>query len=828
MPWPRKSLFLALFLLSSPWVTADTITVNTTTDDNLNNSLCSLREAVTYFNLGKPEGGYQGCEAPASDSFNVIKLPADTSPYVISQGPIFISSSISFSGDGAKGEDVTTVQVQVPNGASGFRAFVINFDPSYEAPGCAPANCSPDSDPLRAPAPALSPLSDTNDALLATPDHTTDGAGDYLTFVQLPELTGSIPGSHPANHSYKVRIYDNPKSGEPVLLAEKVVAPDPLSLTLPVSWALRSRIALAPGVHFLTYTIELLNSSEQPVTPDGESEHSEKLTVAVYPLDDRPQVTFSNMVLKGGGAGCTTVSSVTCATDVDDTTTKVNDPLATASYDPYGLTYRNLISGTAGNGGVIFNNENLALTDVILQDGEAQGKGGGLYVSDDAGVLITATEIRENKAGSGAAVFAERNSLRISQSLVVANEHNGLGGTGTVVEVADSTMVNGFQVSNISSSTFSGNTGVALSMRDNTAASTPTTVLLENLTIVLNTGGGVDFNNSDVEIRNSIIAGNQHPDGPAGRYLDCIDTTTATIEYSLIVVGDGCPPDTILSPNGNQAITDSGNQRLMATLDANGRCNSTTGILCPLADHGGTTPVHMPRLLPSYTNISESQLINRAGSDCLGTDQRGEERLAYACDMGAVEVQEVPSDTFTGSGGSIKFGQRYEQFLGDGLADEELLPASQCPPGTSIGGFIYPPTIWADSSTALAREKIVANSYRPSEPGCPWMVKLPGRGVVRFERHDPVSGALMAVGQGYYSYRPNYNFHGFDRFEMRVVTTLSKLNPLLEDRSRLIRSTVIVEPGSTMASSRLGGALDVWGVLLLGMLGLGWRGRRQA
>jgi hypothetical protein len=474
---------------------------------------------------------------------------------------------------------------------------------------------------------------------------------------------------------------------------------------------------------------------------------------------------------------------------------------------------------------VIFNTEALILSAIILQDGEAQNAGGGVYSTGNAGIYLRSTEVRENQSATGAAVYSALNALRSEQSLVTANVAPGFG---SIVEIGSHAMTASFGNTHIQNSTFSGNTGVALSLRDNTAADTSSTVTVDNVTVVLNTGGGIDLNNSDVTVKNSIIAGNQDPAQAAGVYKDCDEITTGVISYILMVSGGGCPAPT--TTNRNQAISDTGAETLMATLDAEDRCNSATGILCPLADHGGTTFVHMPRLLLSYTSVSDSPLINRGSENCVGVDQRGEARNV-ACDIGSVEVIGVASGSLTRSGGIIRLGNDYEQFLGDGLADEELLPASPtspCPMGVTIDGLLYPPTDWADSSTELARSRIVGDSYNRFEPGCPWLVTEPGRGDVDFERVDPVTGALMPAGQGYYTYRTNTSFHGFDRFQYRVVTTLSRLNPLVEDRSRLVEATVVVEPPNDLSTDKLGGALDYWGMLLLGMLGLGWRGRRPA
>ncbi|MGC4088216.1 MAG: Ig-like domain-containing protein [Polyangiaceae bacterium] len=92
-------------------------------------------------------------------------------------------------------------------------------------------------------------------------------------------------------------------------------------------------------------------------------------------------------------------------------------------------------------------------------------------------------------------------------------------------------------------------------------------------------------------------------------------------------------------------------------------------------------------------------------------------------------------------------------------------------------------------------------------PGRPWITVAPTKGTVVF---NP---------DGSYTYRPNSNFHGFDRFSFRVVTTLSKLNSTFDSQSRLVNAQVIVEPTHGLSAYSTSGSGDVWFLLVL--LGLG-------
>lgn len=783
----RESLLAAIFAFSAPWAAADSITVNTTTDDFADNSLCSLREAVEYFNRGKPAAGFQGCKSIIHDSYGMITLPANTQPYVISRGPITIGTDLIISGAGRTGSAITTLQV---TGSTPDRAFIINNNPQYVAPRCAsgsPAPCATSASTFD-----LDPGSDTG-----TP-------GDYLTYNRAPQFNGSYtpPTSQPpaGNYAYIVRIYDTPKGGTPSMVGSVKV---PYS-TLPVIWSTHTAFIPDDGVHHFTYTVQTVdNFSNNEIFPET-AQSAAQVWVAFYTQPIRRSVQFTQMIIKGA---CSDPAIATCAQSDDDNTTIINDPSNSATYDPYGLSYTNGLINTAGNGGVIFNNEALTLSNVLLQYGAAT-QGGGIYNTSDAGISANATELRENRADAGAALFSQYNSVDFHSSLAVANVVNNAAGSGAVIQVANATLATGIVVSLIQNATISSNTGRALSLRGGSTVNAAT--------VILNSGGGLDFNGEDVAVYNTILSGNL----VGGVGVDCenLPATTPKLSYDLLVSGDGCPG------SGNQVISNLPNTtgQLMATL-VNGKCTSDFGLLCPLADHGGATFVHMPHILPSYASdpllLGASPIINKGSTaaggltgSCPADDQRGKARGLYACDIGSVQVQGVASNAVTTSGGTIQYGQTYTQYLGDNLADEELLPASLCPAGVMLTiapattAALYPPSSLAPDPTIVA-----GNTYRSDAPGCPWVQQLAGRGQVTFDTN------------GYYFYKPNYDFHGFDSFSMRVVTTLSFLSALPADRSHLISARVVDEPNTKMTSSKVSGSLDFSVLLLLGVAGIAWR-----
>lgn len=783
MSWPRERLFAAILALSAPWAVADTITVNTTRDDFANNKLCSLREAVEYFNRGKPEGGFQGCEAPSSDASVVITLPDDPDPYLIEDSAITIRvpQAVAINGLGRSGDPKTVIQVQ-----GAHRAFIVNHNPQYVKPACAfPVS------PTCASSPATFDLEDASDS---------GNQDDYLTTVTAPKVIGQLPARTESPlplHSYMVRVYAIPAEGDPVEVGKVKV---PFANT-PIDWT--APLILPPGkVYHLRYTTQVVDTANNFAIEDESPLSTETLTVAVYTPPERNLVRFTLMEIRGGCASLTD-----CATPADDNTVVVNDPQA-AGYDQFSLSYTNGLSGTAGNGGVFFTNEELSLFDVLVRDGEAE-RGGGIYVSANGELVLEESELVANRADEGAAVYAAASSLSIGASLFRENVLSAPAGSAAVVQVASATIPSGAPGVLVQRSTFSGNTGRALSLFGG---------LVNGATIVLNSGGGIDFNSTAASVYNSILAGNA-----AGQDCEQLPGSAplAVLQNNLVLdtaIG-GCPE------SGNQHVDNQADTvgQLMATL-VDGKCASRFGLLCPLASRGGETDVHMPRILDDYVALSDSPVLGKGSTfiggtepgACTSTDQRGETRSGTRCDIGAVEYLAVAQGRATNSNGSMTYADPFfSKYLGDGLADETLLSASNCPAGITLNltgvDALYPPDELAPDPS-----RVLPDSYRQDVAGCPWVEEAPSRGAVTF------------ASEGNYLYTPRRDFHGFDRFRMRVVTTLSRLNDQPALRSRLVSAQVVVEPDTTMQSSKLSGSVDSWGLLLLGLLGLCWRRGGQA
>lgn len=460
-----------------------------------------------------------------------------------------------------------------------------------------------------------------------------------------------------------------------------------------------------------------------------------------------------------------------------------------ATVDRYINVYFNNIDLTGCNnncaidGGIFFNKEGLHITNSVISHGVASNAGGAVYNAANAVFTINNSVIKQNKASFGGAIYSENANIRLTSSLVTENQtaQTNSGAISVAKNAANSpySAIRRF----IENTTFSANQGTALNLKEG--------IVVNNSTIVKNTVG-IDFNHSLPTIYNTIIADNT---------IDCQafaaipNDNRAYFANNLSVINKGCPT---VNVHNNIIITNTGDQTLMAATDNNGRCAAppANGLLCPLGNYGGLTRTHKPRLLASYSKISDSFIVNKgfntntlnSGLACTSTDQRAKPRANNdnVCDIGAVEV--VSGLGSSTQGDDIIFGQIKRFSPLENLGDGELLPAEFCP-------------------------SLLGTRPTPYLAGCIQLVDLPQHGQVNF---DTQSSNLL-----YSTTRPD--FHGFDTFSYSVITTLSRFNDAINDQGLTTTVRVVSEPPSSPASKSLdSGANSLFSLFMLGLVAF-WR-----
>jgi hypothetical protein len=286
-----------------------------------------------------------------------------------------------------------------------------------------------------------------------------------------------------------------------------------------------------------------------------------------------------SLTLLGAGASTTAIDGSNSGTTIGISNTAA---LVTLS----GVTIQH--GNAAGNGGGIANSGTLTLTNSTIVSNTAANSGGGVF---NIGTLaLTNNTLSGNSAGSGGGIaIGSPGTATLVNSTVNGNTARWYGGGGIY---NDGTLT-------VTNSTLSGNTTA------NAA----------------NSGGGIDnLYGATLTLANTVVAGNTATIGP-----DCIGGSLTSGGYNLLGISDGCSGLTN-GVNGDQVGT------FGTPLDPR---------LGPLQDNGGPTWTMAPQ--PGSPALDAVP----AASCTLTADQRGQPRpdpldSSGACDIGAVEVQDIP------------------------------------------------------------------------------------------------------------------------------------------------------------------------------------------
>ncbi|MEK0212248.1 rhombotarget A [Acinetobacter junii] len=470
------------------------------------------------------------------------------------------------------------------------------------------------------------------------------------------------------------------------------------------------------------------------------------------------------------------------------------------------------------DGGLIYNREALNIQYSRLTSGNAT-RGGGIYnagiLSDTektAGIVRIGNSILEgNKADKGAVIYSEMPRYLVFQSVIRDNQ-----GT-SAIDGAILFVQTGFR---------DETTGVALQSRF---------AGINNTTIFHNTGGYI------ANIREGMIVNNiTMIKNAAGLYLQAPKWTSKTTTGETTTeekFPSAFVSNSIIVDNGTtNCVTSSDDESVVQSTLTTSDCNlqapaerpnfmwdknnlkhkliagdsvekdicdapPADGLLCPF-----TTPKDQlvgffkPRLLSSYSTLSDSLIVNKGriysdGSSmglasCELIDQRGKNRSGYdeLCDLGAIELvinrSEVPI-----AGQDILYGQIAKFNISESLLDGELLDSASC-------------------------ERILGkrSDGQTWQPGC-LEVQL---------TLTPSKGKLTIDQFGNVVYTPNSNWHGADKFNLRIITTTTRFNDV-SNYYITIPTTIVQDPPNNFESKTVnvsGGSLGLTSILmLLGLIG---------
>ncbi|MGJ8644687.1 MAG: choice-of-anchor Q domain-containing protein [Luteolibacter sp.] len=319
----------------------------------------------------------------------------------------------------------------------------------------------------------------------------------------------------------------------------------------------------------------------------------------------------------------------------------VSDPEQDLTYSISGLS---MIGGySAANGGAIFSNESLLLSDCVLS-GCAANIGGAIA---NEGILQLENCTLSNNTATvyGGAIDNFFSTLSLRGCTLTENQAEFGGGiensTGSQLWVDSSTFflnsanssggaIDSFRsITNISNTTISGNQagfGAGILNEQSTLSIWQSTIV-ENS--ALNSVGGILTSATlpvSTIIHNTIVAGNTESGSPSDLSTNNLSFLSINQFSSNNLIGDG---------NSAGGLINGINGNIVGT--------GATSIFRPLADNGGPTTTHA--LLPNSLAIDAGSPIFAIDSEALTltTDQRGLPRFAFGTnDIGAFEVSENP------------------------------------------------------------------------------------------------------------------------------------------------------------------------------------------
>ncbi len=474
-------------------------------------------------------------------------------------------------------------------------------------------------------------------------------------------------------------------------------------------------------------------------------------------------------------------------------------------------------SNKVNDGGLILNRENLSIQYSRLTGGAAN-RGGAIYnagVASDAKntagyVSINNSILQNNKADQGAVIYSEMPMYLITQSVIRDNE-GAAGPNGALLFVQT-----GFNNDTIAGALTGRSSGIRSSTifhnKGGYVANIREGMILNNNTIIKNAAGlylqslnrkVTTTTNGETKVEefpsayvsNSILVANGN--------TNCVNTSDdTTIVQSNLTTSDCDRNAEKRLPNFMWNQNDPEQALIAGGTNDEGICAAppAKGLLCPYS-----TPKDQmlgffkPRLLTSYKLLSDSLIVNKGRiysdgttfslASCEATDQRGKSRTGFneLCDLGAIELVvnrgEIPI-----VGQDILYGQIAKFSIAESLLDGELLDPATC-------------------EAQLGKRS----------DGQPWQV-----GCLQVIQTQTSSKGKVTLDQdGNVTYVPDSDWHGADKFNLRVMTTTTRFNDV-SNYFIDIPTTIVQDPPNNFKSKTVNvGSFGLGAILaLFGLIGL--------
>ena len=308
------------------------------------------------------------------------------------------------------------------------------------------------------------------------------------------------------------------------------------------------------------------------------------------------------------------------------------------------------VDSSGGNNSRIFyfRNANVVIQDVTLTGGNPSPVGGGAIRMRSSELTLSRSTLSANTAITGGGIYSVDSKIALLNSTVSGNTARTSSGGGLRIIDSEALIVN---------STISGNSTADVGGGINGTGTN--TVVIENSTISGNSAGfsgaGIQFDSGPISINNTTIALNTAGFTTGGLYTR--SSASITLLNSLFV-GNRSDSAAEFRFNGasiygaHNLFGDSGNTNFQAfegvspssvgaqaaTSDSD-TPRTVESMIAPLSVNNGVTKTHPLR--PNSLAIGIGGPNDVFSRRCAINDQRGFARDDGACDVGAVEFNEI-------------------------------------------------------------------------------------------------------------------------------------------------------------------------------------------
>jgi predicted outer membrane repeat protein len=220
----------------------------------------------------------------------------------------------------------------------------------------------------------------------------------------------------------------------------------------------------------------------------------------------------------------------------------------------------NTVTVNFADGGGIYNNGTLTVVESLISGNAANDNAGAIYTNDIANTTITDSLIRDNTANNDGGGLFNFGQVTITNTTISNNQGTSGAADGGGIAV--------FGTTTITNSTISGNSagddGGGIYVKDRVGSRVPS-VTITNSTIQENTatsdGGGV-FNFGDATIEDSVISQNTVVNGQGGGVASFGSSFTTSTTVASSFIANNTNSDVDFVTRSTNTFTSGGNNRI--------------------------------------------------------------------------------------------------------------------------------------------------------------------------------------------------------------------------------------------------------------------------